>query len=197
VPAIKEDMYINTHCNYSQPASIKLDNENIGGHCYTFTPTQLHKSYCTDCDAYSLALWEWQNKCGLSPVVTAPFSSGQKTWDMPLTFTNEWMSLETDCGQLPLTRQPKLIFLRQQQLTLVHFWMSVHVHCLEPDLTTACCILQSVRDLALQSVHFMIAAADSLSYVALQSYNLHQQRHNVELPNKTYHLTDNNNNNNF
>ena len=26
-----------THCNYSQPASIKLDNENIGGHCYTFT----------------------------------------------------------------------------------------------------------------------------------------------------------------
>jgi len=21
-----------THCNYSQPASIKLDNENIGGH---------------------------------------------------------------------------------------------------------------------------------------------------------------------
>jgi len=77
-------MYINTHCNYSQPASIKLDNENIGGHCYTFTPTQLHKSYCTDCDAYSLALWEWQNKCGLSPVVTAPFSSGQKTWDTPL-----------------------------------------------------------------------------------------------------------------
>jgi len=37
VPAIKGDMYINTHCNYSQPASIKLDNENIGGHCYTFT----------------------------------------------------------------------------------------------------------------------------------------------------------------
>jgi len=24
-------MYI-THCNYSQPASIKLDNKNIGGH---------------------------------------------------------------------------------------------------------------------------------------------------------------------
>ena len=36
VPAIKGDMYI-THCNYSQPASIKLDNKNIGGHCYTFT----------------------------------------------------------------------------------------------------------------------------------------------------------------
>ena len=30
-------MYINTHCNYSQPTLIKLDNENIGGHCYTFT----------------------------------------------------------------------------------------------------------------------------------------------------------------
>ena len=26
-------MYINTHCNYSQPTLIKLDNENIGGHC--------------------------------------------------------------------------------------------------------------------------------------------------------------------
>jgi len=32
VPAIKGDMYINTHCNYSQPMLIKLDNENIGGH---------------------------------------------------------------------------------------------------------------------------------------------------------------------
>ena len=32
MPAIKGDMYILTHCNYSQPASIKLDNENIGGH---------------------------------------------------------------------------------------------------------------------------------------------------------------------
>jgi len=30
-------MYI-THCNYSQPASIKLDNENIGGH---LTPLQI------------------------------------------------------------------------------------------------------------------------------------------------------------
>jgi len=37
VPAIKGDMYINTHCNYSQPTLIKLDNENIGGH---LTPLQ-------------------------------------------------------------------------------------------------------------------------------------------------------------
>jgi len=37
MPAIKGDMYINTHCNYSQPASIKLYNENIGGH---LTPLQ-------------------------------------------------------------------------------------------------------------------------------------------------------------
>ena len=37
MPAIKGDMYI-THCNYSQPASIKLDNKNIGGH---LTPLQL------------------------------------------------------------------------------------------------------------------------------------------------------------
>ena len=36
VPATKGDMYI-THCNYSQPASIKLDNKNIGGH---LTPLQ-------------------------------------------------------------------------------------------------------------------------------------------------------------
>jgi len=37
VPAIKGDMYINTHCNYSQPTLIKLYNENIGGH---LTPLQ-------------------------------------------------------------------------------------------------------------------------------------------------------------
>ena len=37
MPAIKGDMYI-THCNYSQPASIKLDNKNIGGH---LTPLQI------------------------------------------------------------------------------------------------------------------------------------------------------------
>jgi len=37
MPAIKGDMYINTHCIYSQPVSIKLDNENIGGH---LTPLQ-------------------------------------------------------------------------------------------------------------------------------------------------------------
>jgi len=29
-------MYINIYSNY-QPALIKLDNENIGGHRYTFT----------------------------------------------------------------------------------------------------------------------------------------------------------------
>ena len=33
-------MYINTHCNYSQPTLIKLDNENIGGH---LTPLQLYR----------------------------------------------------------------------------------------------------------------------------------------------------------
>ena len=37
MPAIKGDMYINTHCNYSQPTLIKLYNENIGGH---LTPLQ-------------------------------------------------------------------------------------------------------------------------------------------------------------
>ena len=38
MPAIKGDMYINTHCNYSQPTLIKLYNENIGGH---LTPLQM------------------------------------------------------------------------------------------------------------------------------------------------------------
>jgi len=37
MPAIKGDMYINTHCNYSQLTLIKLYNENIGGH---LTPLQ-------------------------------------------------------------------------------------------------------------------------------------------------------------
>ena len=37
VPVIKGCMYINTHCNYSQTTLIKLYNENIGGHLYTFT----------------------------------------------------------------------------------------------------------------------------------------------------------------
>jgi len=37
VPAIKGVVYINTHCNYSQPELTKLYNENIGGHPYTFT----------------------------------------------------------------------------------------------------------------------------------------------------------------
>ena len=42
MPAIKGDMYINTHCNYSQPTLIKLDNENIGGHL-----TPLHSQCAT------------------------------------------------------------------------------------------------------------------------------------------------------
>jgi len=42
VPAIKGDMYINTHCNYSQPTLIKLDNKNIGGHL-----TPLHSPSAT------------------------------------------------------------------------------------------------------------------------------------------------------
>ena len=37
-----KEICILTHCNYSQPASIKLDNENIGGHCYTFTTEDVH-----------------------------------------------------------------------------------------------------------------------------------------------------------
>jgi len=37
VPAIKGAVYINTHCNYSQPVLTKLYNENVGGHPYIFT----------------------------------------------------------------------------------------------------------------------------------------------------------------
>jgi len=46
VPAIKGAVYINTHCNYSQPVLTKLYNENIGGHSYTFTiRVSLSKNY--------------------------------------------------------------------------------------------------------------------------------------------------------
>ena len=37
VLAIKGCIYVSTHFLTSQPTLIKLDNENIGGHCYTFT----------------------------------------------------------------------------------------------------------------------------------------------------------------
>ena len=49
MPAIKGDMYINTHCNYSQPTLIKLDNENIGGHLTPLqTPWLSRKSSASD-----------------------------------------------------------------------------------------------------------------------------------------------------
>jgi len=44
MPAIKGDMYINTHCNYSQPTLIKLYNENIGEH---LTPLHICPTYET------------------------------------------------------------------------------------------------------------------------------------------------------
>jgi len=42
-------MYINTHSNYSQPALLKLDNENIGGHRFTFTArnSSIFSQYCS------------------------------------------------------------------------------------------------------------------------------------------------------
>jgi len=47
VPAIKGAVYINTHCNYSQPVLTKLYNENIGGHPYTLTHMpNLRNVYC-------------------------------------------------------------------------------------------------------------------------------------------------------
>jgi len=42
VPAIKGAVYINTHCNYSQPELTKLYNKNIGVHPYTFTHVMSH-----------------------------------------------------------------------------------------------------------------------------------------------------------
>ena len=42
VPAIKGAVYINTHCNYSQPELTKLYNDNIGGYPYTFTAGDIH-----------------------------------------------------------------------------------------------------------------------------------------------------------
>ena len=41
MPAIKGDMYINTHCNYSQPTLIKFDNENIEWLSKIFSDTLL------------------------------------------------------------------------------------------------------------------------------------------------------------
>ena len=37
VPTIKGCIYVSTQFLTTQPTLIKLDNENIGGHCYTFT----------------------------------------------------------------------------------------------------------------------------------------------------------------
>ena len=55
MPAIKGDMYINTHCNYSQPTLIKLDNENIGGHL-----TPLHRVWLRS--LYNLDYKSWSQK---------------------------------------------------------------------------------------------------------------------------------------
>ena len=52
VPAIKGAVYINTHCNYSQPELTTLYNENIGGHPYTFTAV---------CEIFSVrVVWPWK-----------------------------------------------------------------------------------------------------------------------------------------
>ena len=51
MPAIKGDMYINAHCNYSQPTLIKLDNENIGGH---LTPLQCHTKKTSEISTIAL-----------------------------------------------------------------------------------------------------------------------------------------------
>jgi len=54
MPAIKGDMYINTHCNYSQPTLIKLYNENIGGH---LTPLQSACAVCRCKTMFALVAW--------------------------------------------------------------------------------------------------------------------------------------------
>ena len=54
MPAIKGDIYINTHCNYSQPALIKLDNENIGGH---LTPLQTERALYSRFALKNLPKW--------------------------------------------------------------------------------------------------------------------------------------------
>jgi len=53
VPAIKGTVYINTHCNYSQPLLTKLYNKNIDGHPYTFTVSFLKIPHLTG----RLGLW--------------------------------------------------------------------------------------------------------------------------------------------
>jgi len=58
VPAIKGAVYVNTHCNYSQPELTKSYNENVGGHPYTFTPMQVlvFKHLRLDMHAWALLL---------------------------------------------------------------------------------------------------------------------------------------------
>jgi len=46
VPAIKGCIYILTHFLTSQPALIKLDNENIGGHLTPYTQCYLQLHLC-------------------------------------------------------------------------------------------------------------------------------------------------------
>ena len=65
MPAVKGDMYINTHCNYSQPTLIKLDNENIGGHLTPLHLTTFHYSLCTVSTVWTMTLFAvWKALCG-------------------------------------------------------------------------------------------------------------------------------------
>jgi len=62
-------MYINTHCNYSQPTLIKLDNDNIGGHLTPLQPLALRSPDLSE-NAFKQTL------------KTHLFSTARRHWDV-------------------------------------------------------------------------------------------------------------------
>ena len=117
VPAIKRAVYINTHCNYSQPQLTKLYNENIGGHPYTFTLTYLLTYYCLDQCQFDSIL-KLVDVHELMRILSISSSTHQQSTNLP--------------GNLPGTAVPGRILIRPRtKQTLVqkqvHLVISVHV----------------------------------------------------------------------
>ena len=82
-------------------------------------PSRLHKSSGTDSDMFFLALSEWQNKSSLSPIVTAPFSSSQETWDTPLVKVTRDRLMSAAPSQSAKARRANLCTSRLHLLTVL------------------------------------------------------------------------------